>query len=85
MRALIVYFSVTGTTERVAATIAEGLRDSGCEVGLHDLRSGLVAGTAGYDIVSVGFPVHWFRMPIPVPARRTQAGEACPCRRARRG
>ena len=75
MRALVVYFSITGTTERVAEAVADGLRESGCEATLHDLRDGPVPGTAGYDIVGVGFPVHWFRMPVNVSAAFRALGD----------
>ncbi len=66
MRALIIFFSVTGTTERVASSIAEGLRDAGVDVATHDIRDGPAPSAAAFEIVGVGFPVHWFRMPEPV-------------------
>lgn len=66
MKALVLYWSLSGTTRRVAEQIAEGLRAEGAECVLHDLRDGVPGGLAGYDIVGVGFPVHWFRVPFPV-------------------
>lgn len=66
MRALVTYFSITGTTRRVADSIAEGLGASGADVVLHDLRAGAPSDPTGFDIVGVGSPVHWYRLPPPV-------------------
>lgn len=65
MRALVIFFSVTDTTRRVAGSIAAGLRASGADVLEHDLRGGPVPDAAQFDIVGVGFPTHWYRMPSP--------------------
>ena len=66
MRALVLYWSLTGTTLRVAEQIAEGLRAEGLECVLHDLRGGVPNDAASYDVIGVGFPVHWYRPPTPV-------------------
>lgn len=66
MRALVVYFSVTGTTEKVAARIAEGLAAAGAEATMHDLRTGPAPDPRAFDLFGIGFPVHWYRMPTPV-------------------
>lgn len=65
-RALILYWSLTGTTRRVAESVAQGLRDKAVECDLHDLREALACELSGYDILGIGFPVHWFRPPTPV-------------------
>lgn len=65
MQALVIYFSVTDTTRRVARSIAEGLRASGAEVREHDLRGGTAPDATQFDVVGVGFPTHWYRMPPP--------------------
>lgn len=66
MRAIILYWSVTGTTKRVAGSIADGLRSAGVDVAEHDLREGPAPDAAGFDIIGIGLPVHWYRMPLPV-------------------
>ena len=66
MNAVILYWSLTGTTRRVAERIAEGLRAEGTQCTLHDVRDGIPADAAAHDIIGVGFPVHWYRPPTPV-------------------
>lgn len=66
MQALIIFMSVTGTTRRVAGSIAEGLRAAGADVVLHDLADGPPPEATRFDLVGIGFPVHWYRMPAPV-------------------
>lgn len=66
MKALVLYWSIGGTTKRVAERIAEGLRAGGAECYLHDLRGGMPSDLAPYDIIGVGFPVHYYRPPIVV-------------------
>lgn len=66
VRALIIYFSVSGSTERVTRRIAAGLEAAGFHVALHDLRRGPAPVATGFDLVGIGFPVHWYRMPVPV-------------------
>jgi ferredoxin/flavodoxin len=65
MRALVIFYSVTGTVRRVAQRIAEGLEAVGIEVVEHDLRRGPVPDTADFDIIGIGFPVHYFRPAAP--------------------
>lgn len=66
VRALICYWSLTGATRRVAEAIAEGVRSEGAEGSLADIRQGVPASVRGFDLVGVGFPVHWYRAPTPV-------------------
>lgn len=66
MKALILYWTITRTTLRVAERIADGLQSEGVKCELYDLRDGRVPDTSRYDLVGVGFPVHWYRPPTPV-------------------
>jgi flavodoxin/NAD-dependent dihydropyrimidine dehydrogenase PreA subunit len=66
MRVLIIYFSVTGTTRRVAESIAEGLEAEGVQVVLHDLRGAPDPDARGFDLIGLGSPVHYYRLPQPV-------------------
>ena len=65
MRALVVFYSVTDTTRRVAESIAEGLRSVGVETVAHDLRAGPSPDASAFDVIGVGFPVHYFRPAAP--------------------
>ncbi len=64
--ALVVYFSQGGTTARVAAEIAAGLRAEGWAVDLHNLKDGSLAASSGYGLLGVGSPVYYFRPPFNV-------------------
>jgi ferredoxin/flavodoxin len=66
MRTLICYWSLTGATRRVAESIAEGVRPQGADVSLADIRNGVPASARDFDLVGIGFPVHWYRAPTPV-------------------
>jgi len=65
MSAMILYWSLGGTTKRVAEAIAEGLRGAGVGCELHDLRTGAPEDLAAHEIVGVGFPVHYYRPAMP--------------------
>jgi flavodoxin/NAD-dependent dihydropyrimidine dehydrogenase PreA subunit len=66
VKALILYWSVGGTTQRVAERITEGIRSAGAECVTHDLRGGVPGDAISHDIIGVGFPVHYFRPPTVV-------------------
>jgi len=72
--ALVLYWTLTGSTLRVAERIASGLRAEGVDCELHDLRSGPVPDAAGYSLIGIGFPVHWYRPPTPVTRAITDLG-----------
>lgn len=75
MRAVILYWSVTGTTKLVANRVAEGIRAEGAECDLRDLREGVPANVSSYDLIGIGYPVHFYRPPEPVRAAISALGQ----------
>ena len=66
-RCLLVYFSQSGSTAKVADRIAAGLRESGYQVDLHNLfRNPASPSPLGYDLLGVGSPVYYYRLPFNV-------------------
>jgi ferredoxin/flavodoxin len=64
--ALVVSFSITGTTRTAAERVARGLGRAGFAVDLTALepRSGALPGIpADVDLLAVGSPTHYFRLP----------------------
>jgi flavodoxin len=58
--ALIVYFSSTGNTQKVAVAIKEGLEEGGVQVNLKKPQEAVDADFYGYDLVCVGSPsIEW--------------------------
>ncbi|MCX5819405.1 MAG: hypothetical protein NT047_05790 [Deltaproteobacteria bacterium] len=58
MKALVTYYSQTGNTEKVARAIYEAIHVEKELLPVQDVK-----GTAGYDIIFVGFPVHAHSVP----------------------
>ena len=67
-KALVVYDSVYGNTEKVAKALAKGLRDNGVDV--DTLRAGMVNfdELSRYDLLVVGGPVHAWSATKPIMA-----------------
>ena len=65
-RAAIVYFSQNGTTAQVAGSIAAGLRDAGYGVVLSNLRDEPPPDVGSCDILGIGSPVYYYRLPFNV-------------------
>ena len=66
MKALIIYFSQTGFTRKVAEQIRDGIADAGggCElVSLADVKQ---ESLADYDLVGLGCPVFYYKEPFNV-------------------
>ena len=58
MDAIIIYWSKTGNTEKVALAIQEGLKDAGADVFLKRIRDADDFDFYAYDLVCIGFPCH---------------------------
>ncbi|MGH3459077.1 flavodoxin family protein [Aeromicrobium sp.] len=64
-RALVVYESMFGNTERIARAVSDGLRDSGFEVTCTDVRDTELGVPVGADLLVVGAPTHAFSLSRP--------------------
>lgn len=61
MKVIIVYYSQTGNTQKVARKIRDGLRKSGAEVTLKFIKKVTFEELNDYDVIGIGCPV-WFEM-----------------------
>lgn len=66
--ALLLYWSATGNTQKVADSITAGLLDAGWTVTQHRLAEAEEDNFFDYDLVCLGFPsIHWH---VPAPAEK---------------
>ena len=63
-KALIIYFSQNGSTEKITKEIGIGLRKSNCETTFLNILKDEIVDISEFDIIGVGFPVYFFRPPI---------------------
>ena len=63
--AILLYYSISNTTLRVAERIGRGLSAEGLDVRLHSLRDDPAPDLAGADVVGFGAPTHYFRLAAP--------------------
>ena len=69
MKAVIIYWSKTGNTEKVALAIQEGLHEAGADVLIKKLTRAKDAEDVdffAYDLVCIGFPSYQWRPPGPM-------------------
>lgn len=64
--AIVLCYSISGSTSRVVESVAKGLRAEGVDVRIHDLKTGLPSDVSSYDLIGVASPTHYFRLPTPV-------------------
>ncbi|MCW2767797.1 MAG: hypothetical protein JWO11_3756 [Nocardioides sp.] len=62
LRALVVYESMFGNTESVAAAVADGLALAGAEVSLLEVAQASAVDIAQHDLIVVGAPTHAFSL-----------------------
>jgi len=65
-KAVIIYWSKTGNTEKVAQSIKEGLDDAGVDVSLLKTDEADEVDYFDYDLVCVGFPSYFWHPPKPM-------------------
>jgi hypothetical protein len=66
MDAIVIYWSKTGNTEKVARAIQEGLKDAGTNVSIHRVEDAGDVDFYDYDLVCIGFPSHQWSPPKPM-------------------
>lgn len=65
-KALIVYYSRTGNTEKMTSFIAEGLKSSGVDSEIKKVENTSAEELVNYDAIIVGSPVYYGSMASPV-------------------
>ena len=60
-KCLMLYFSLGGTTGRVANSIANGLNSANCKVDLCNIKDSEVPELKGYELLGIGTPVYYYR------------------------
>ena len=66
MKAIIIYWSKTGNTEKVALAIQESLQEMGTSVSLKKVEDAGEIDFFTYDLICLGFPSYRWRPPKPV-------------------
>ena len=63
MEAIVIYWSHTGNTEKVALAIQEGLKDAGARVTMRRVEEAEDVDFFAYDLVCIGFPSYQWSPP----------------------
>ncbi len=66
MKGLIVYYSLTNSTSKIAEHIAKGLQTAGFEISLCNIKNEAIPDLKGFDLLGIGTPVYYFQIPIHV-------------------
>lgn len=66
MKAVVIYWSKTGNTVKVAEAIRAGLEEAGAEVACLETEEAAGVDWFDYDLVCMGFPSYQWRPPKPV-------------------
>lgn len=66
MKTLIIYFSQTGHTKKVAETIQDGITNSGNSCDLQLMSEVCAGALKDYDLIGFGCPVFYFQEPLNV-------------------
>ena len=66
MNAIIIYWSKSGNTEKVALAIEEGLKEAGADVFLKRVEAAGDVDFYAYDLVCIGFPSYQWSLPKPM-------------------
>ena len=66
MDTIIIYWSHTGNTAKVALAIQDGLKDAGVNVSMHRVEDAEDVDFYAYDLVCIGFPSYQWSPPKPM-------------------
>jgi multimeric flavodoxin WrbA len=66
MKAIIIYWSKTGNTEKVARALKDGLEEAGVDVLLQNVEGIGDVDWFAYDLVCIGFPSYQWKVPKPM-------------------
>jgi len=66
MKAIIIYWSKTGNTEKVAMAIQEGMVEAGVDVSLKKVKDAGGIDFFAFDLVCIGFPSYQWSPPGPI-------------------
>ena len=66
LKALIIYFSQTGGTEKIANAICEGILETGNDCELVKIQEASTKTLSSYDLIGIGCPTFYYREPLNV-------------------
>ncbi len=61
-QALVIYYSRTGNTKKMAETVVEGIRKEGVEAEIKDIKDVDVDELVNYDAIAIGSPTYYGSM-----------------------
>ena len=65
-KAIVIYHTLFGNTEKIANALASGLRDQGIEVDCIKIEDVQIETLMDYDLLAIGGPTHGFGMSKPM-------------------
>jgi len=66
LKVLIIYFSQTGSTEKIANRIQNGIIKSGNDCDIEKIKNANLKSLANYDLIGIGTPTFFYREPVNV-------------------
>lgn len=73
--AIVLTYSISGSTKKIAHAIADGLGAEGVATTVHDLSAGMPDDLSRYTLIGVASPTHYYRLPAPVIAALKSLGQ----------
>lgn len=68
MKAIVLFDTIYGNTERIARLLAAGLQESGVEAESVNIKEAQTDALAGYDLLALGAPTQYFTASKPLKA-----------------